>query len=113
MALVFDKPMVILNILLISVLTYLTVKYVISRFLLIYGKRRFIACVLIALLFKFVLNLFYPYIPFDVFAFTGIGVVTCGILANCYFRQGVILSATAAVVTSGVTFLLINIAYIL
>lgn len=110
-ALVLDNPMVVLNIFLVSILTYLIIKYIVAHFLLIYGKRRFIACVMVALLLKFLLSLLYPHIPFEVFSFSGIGVVASGILANCYFRQGVVLTTVATLLTSAVTFLLINFAY--
>lgn len=111
-ALVLDRPALVINILLISLVTYLFVKFVLSKMMLIYGKRRFVACVMIALILKFLLGLLFPYIPFSVFAFSGIGVVASGILANCYFRQGVVLTAGTCLATSAVVFLIIQLAYI-
>lgn len=110
-ALVLDRPAVIINIFLISILTYLIIHYGLSKIVLIYGKRRFISCVMIALALKFIISLLYPVIPFSVFSFNGIGVVASGILANSYFRQGVILTAGSAIFASAVTFLLINALY--
>lgn len=110
-ALVLDRPAIIVNIFLVSILTYLVIHFGLSKVVLIYGKRRFIACVMIALAFKFILNLLYPVIPFSVFSFNGIGVVASGILANCYFRQGVAITAGSALATSAITFLLVNALY--
>jgi poly-gamma-glutamate biosynthesis protein PgsC/CapC len=106
-ALVMDRPALLVNILLASLVAYLLVKYVLSRWMLIYGKRRFIACIMVALLFKVLLGLLFPLIPFSVFAFSGVGVVASGILANTYFRQGVVLTVGACAATSAVVFLLV------
>lgn len=111
LALVLDRPSVIINIFLVSILTYLIVRFVVSRFMLVYGKRRFVACVLIALLLKFLLSLLYPVVSFSVLAFSGVGVVASGILANCYFRQGVVVTTGATLAASVVTFLLVNLVY--
>lgn len=103
-ALILDRPALVLNVLLCSLVAYLIVKYVLSRWILIYGKRRFAACIMVALLFKALLGLLFPVIPFSVFAFDGVGVVAGGILANTYFKQGVVLTVGACAVTSVVVF---------
>ena len=87
-------------------------KYVVSKVVLIYGKRRFIACVMIALLLKFVLGLLFPLIPFSVFSFSGIGVVASGILANTFFRQGIALTSGAALLTSALVYGVMNFVYL-
>lgn len=111
-ALVLDRPAVVLNIFLVSILTYLIVKFGVSKIVLVYGKRRFVVCVLVALLIKFLLDLLYPIVPFSVFAFSGVGVVASGILANCYFRQGIIVTSVSSLAVSIVTFLLMNVVYL-
>ena len=108
-ALVLDQPGVVINIFLVSILTYTIIRFVVCRFMLVYGKRRFVACVMIALGLKFLLSLLYPVIPFSVLSFSGIGVVASGILANCYFRQGVAVTAGATLAASVITFLLVNV----
>lgn len=110
-ALVLDRPAVVLNIFLVSLITYAIIRFVVCRFMLVYGKRRFVACVMIALMLKFLLSLLYPAIPFSVLSFSGIGVVASGILANCYFRQGVVVTASATMAASALTFLLVNLIY--
>lgn len=112
LALVLDNPALIINIFVTAILTYLILKYIVSRFVLIYGKRRFIACVMLALLIKFGLSILFPLIPFSVLAFSGIGVVASGILANTYFRQGIALTSVAALIVSTCVFLLLNAAYL-
>ena len=110
-ALVLDRPGIVLNIFLVSILTYLIIRFIVSRFMLVYGKRRLVACVMIALLRKFLMSLLYPMIPFSVLSFSGIGVVTSGILANCYFRQGIVVTTGATFFASVVTFVLVNLVY--
>lgn len=110
-ALVLDRPAVVLNIFLVSLITYAIIRFIVCRFMLVYGKRRFVACVMIALMLKFLLSLLYPAIPFSVLSFSGIGVVASGILANCYFRQGVVVTASATMAASALTFLLVNLIY--
>ena len=112
LALVFDNLAILLNVFLVAILTFLFVKFVLSRFMLIYGKRRFIACMLIALMFKLVLGLVFPLIPFSVLAFEGIGVITSGIIANTYFKQGVPITTGAAVIASGIVFVIMNVIYL-
>lgn len=112
LALVLDNPALIINIFLTAILTYLILKYIVSRFLLIYGKRRFIACVMLALLIKFGLSILFPLIPFSVLAFSGIGVVASGILANTFFRQGIVLTSAASLIASSCVFLLLNVVYL-
>lgn len=112
LSLVLDSPAILINIFLIAILTYVLLKYVVSKVVLIYGKRRFIACVMIALLLKFVLGLLFPLIPFSVFSFSGIGVVASGILANTFFRQGIALTSGAALLTSALVYGVMNFVYL-
>ena len=112
LALVFDNLAIMLNVFLVAILTFLFVKYVLSKVVLIYGKRRFIACILIALLFKLVLGLVFPLVPFSALAFEGIGVITSGIIANTYFKQGVPITTGSAVIVSGIVFVIMNIIYL-
>lgn len=112
LALVFDNLAIMLNVFLVAILTYLFVKFVLSKFIVIYGKRRFIACILIALLFKLLLGLIFPLIPFSVLAFEGIGVVTSGIVANTYFKQGIPITTGASVITAGIVFVIMNVIYL-
>lgn len=112
-ALVFDNPALLINIFLISLLSYTFVRFVLSRFVLVYGKRRFIACIMAAILFKFLLGTLFPLIPFSVLAFSGIGVVSSGILANTYFRQGIVITVITTLLTSAIVFGVMNIVYML
>lgn len=111
-AMVLDDPAIVLNIFLVALLTYLSIRFVVSKFILVYGKRRFIACIMLALLFKFLLDLLYPTVSFSVLAFNGIGVVTSGILANTFFRQGVVLTTGTTIATSVVVFGVMNLFYL-
>lgn len=111
-AMVLDDPSVVINIFLVALITYLLIRFIVSKFILIYGKRRFIACIMLALLVKFLLDLLYPATSFSVLAFNGIGVVTSGIIANTYFRQGVALTTGVTAATSVVVFGVMNLFFL-
>lgn len=104
LGLILDRPGLVVNVVLCSLVAYLIVKFLLSRWMLIYGKRRFVACIMVALLFKALLGLLYPLVPFSVFVFSGVGVAAGGILANTYFKQGVALTLGACAAISGVVF---------
>ena len=112
LAMVFDNPAIMLNVFLIAILTFLFVKYVVSKVVLIYGKRRFVACIFVALIFKVITGLLFPLIPFSVLAYEGVGVVTSGIIANTYFKQGIAITTGGTVVTTAIVFAVMQIVYI-
>lgn len=112
LALIFDNPSMIVNIFLVSILTYFFIEHILSKFILVYGKRRFVACILVAMAFKFILALFGSYLPASIFTFSGIGIVSSGIIANTYFKQGIPITAVSTLLTSGVVFGMINLLYL-
>ncbi|MCL1872580.1 MAG: poly-gamma-glutamate biosynthesis protein PgsC [Clostridiales bacterium] len=113
LALVCDTPSVVLLAILISIITYFLVKYPLAKVMILYGRRRFVAILIIAILIKLGLEFFFPVLPFAEFEFRGIGIVVPALIANCYFRQGVKLTLTATTVTTLVTFGFVSVFYYL
>ena len=76
---IFDQPIMLLSVLVISCLTYFIVTFGISRWVILYGRRKFAAMILTGMVLKFIFDLIYPLTPFEVVEVSGIGVVIPGI----------------------------------
>lgn len=63
LALIFDQPIMLLSVLIISCLTYFIVAHGISKVALLYGRRKFAAMILTGMIIKFVFDLIYPLTP--------------------------------------------------
>ncbi len=91
-------------VLLIALLTYLIVEFVLPRFMLLFGKRKFVACILVAMVFKLLTDFLIPIMPVETLAFRGIGVITPGLIAFTTTKQGIHITFPAVLVVSYLTF---------
>ena len=105
LALVFDQPLFILVVLLVSGLTYVIVQHGIARYVILYGRRKFSAMLIVGIILKLVFDYFYPVMPFEIFEFRGLGVIVPGIIANTIQRQGVVVTVGSTLLLSGVTYI--------
>lgn len=112
LALVFDQWEIMLTILIISVVTYLIVTHGISRWVILYGRRKFAAMMVTGICLKLLLDLVYPVMPFEIFEFRGIGIIVPGLIANTIQRQGMPLTLGSTLLLSGITFGLMNVYYL-
>ncbi|SDJ89095.1 poly-gamma-glutamate biosynthesis protein PgsC [Natronincola ferrireducens] len=110
-ALVFDQPILLLVIFSLSFITYLIVMKGIGRITILYGRRKFAAMLVTAVVLKLAFDALYPVMPFEIFEFRGIGVVVPGLLANGIEKQGLIHTVTSSIFLSGITFLMMMIYY--
>lgn len=106
-ALMFNHPYTILIILLISCLSYLIVTHGVAHIVILYGRRKFLAMITVAVMITALLGLMVPYLPYEFFTITGIGVIVPGIIANCIDRQGFVHTILSTVLVSTGTFLLL------
>ncbi|MCL1853254.1 MAG: poly-gamma-glutamate biosynthesis protein PgsC [Peptococcaceae bacterium] len=111
LAVVCDTPSVIVLVLLISFMVFGFAKYIMPKFMVIYGRRRFAALLFLAVLLKLALEFIFPIVPFVAFEFRGIGVVVPALIANCFLRQGVNLTLVSMIPTTLATFGIITLAY--
>ena len=65
LALIFDQPIMLLSVLIISCLTYFIVSNGISKWVILYGRRKFAAMILTGMVIKFIFDLLYPLTPFE------------------------------------------------
>ena len=104
LGLIFDQPVFIMMVLLISLLTYLIVTYGISRFVILYGKRKFATMLVVGISLKLIFDYFYPLMPFEIYEFRGIGVIVPGLIANTIQKQGLVVTLGSTLLISGATF---------
>lgn len=107
LALIFDQPIMLLPILIISCLTYFIVAHGISKVALLYGRRKFAAMILTGMIIKFVFDLIYPLTPFEVVQISGIGIVIPGIIANTIQKQGTITTLASCMLLTCITYVVL------
>lgn len=88
LGLVFNQPVFILLVLLVSLLTYVIVKYGLSKFMILYGRRKFAAMLITGIVLKIAFDFLYPIVPFEIAEFRGIGIIVPGLIANTIQKQG-------------------------
>ena len=103
LALIFDQPIMLLSVLIISCLTYFIVSNGISKWVILYGRRKFAAMILTGMVIKFIFDLLYPLTPFEMVEVSGIGVVIPGIIANTIQKQGVVITLSTTMLLTCIT----------
>jgi gamma-polyglutamate biosynthesis protein CapC len=110
MGLVFDQPIFVASVLLISFLTYLIVTKGVARVTILYGRRKFAAMLTVGIALKLVFDYFapmtFPYLPFEMQEFRGIGIIVPGLIANTIQKQGFVPTVGSTLLLSGSTFLI-------
>lgn len=104
LALVFDQWLLMIIIFSISFLTYFIVTYGVGRVTILYGRRKFTAMLIVGIILKLIFDFLYPYMPFEIFEFRGIGVIVPGLIANTIQKQGFIPTVGSTLLLSAITF---------
>ena len=87
-ALFLDQPIRILVTFLVALLTYFSVK-MLSNYIILYGRRRFLAMILIGFLLKWLIEEVIITIPISGIELRSIGYIIPGLIANEMRRQGI------------------------
>ena len=87
-ALFLDQPIRILVTLLVALLTYFAVK-MLSNYIILYGRRRFLAMILIGFLLKWLIEEIIITMPISGIELQSIGYIIPGLIANEMRRQGI------------------------
>lgn len=110
LGLIFDQPLFVGSVLLISFLTYLIVTKIVARYTILYGRRKFAAMLTVGIALKLVFDYFapmaFPLIPLEMQEFRGIGVIVPGLIANTIQKQGFVPTVGSTLLLSGCTFLI-------
>jgi poly-gamma-glutamate biosynthesis protein PgsC/CapC len=107
LALIFDQPVMLLSVLIISCITYFIVNHCISKYVILYGRRKFAAMILTGMILKFFFDLIYPLTPFEMVEMSGIGIVIPGIIANTIQKQGVIITLSSCMLLTCITYVIL------
>jgi poly-gamma-glutamate biosynthesis protein PgsC/CapC len=104
LALVVHQPLFILITFLISLITYLIVVFGIEKITLLYGKRKFAAMILVAIIVKIALHYIFPTLPTGLSELSALGVIIPGLIANTIQRQGVIPTIGSTTLLTALTY---------
>ena len=100
-ALYLQNPIQIITTFLIGILTYYIV-YFMSKYLLIYGRRRLILCLLLGFLIGYILRLSISEINFDI---NYIGFIIPGLIASWMDRQGIVRTMSVILIVASIVHL--------
>ena len=112
LALVFNQPVFILVVLSVSLLTYVIVRFGLSKFMILYGRRKFAAMLITGIALKLIFDFLYPVVPFGIAEFRGIGIIVPGLIANTIQKQGLTITLGSTLLLSGATFAIMYVYYL-
>lgn len=105
LALVCDDIPQVLLILAVSVIVYLIVNYVLPHFIILFGRRKFVATLIVGVALKLIIELLFPVlIPFSGVTFRGIGIIVPSLIAGTCAKQGFRYTIPAVLVCAYLTF---------
>ncbi len=104
LALIFDRPAALAGLLVVAMLAYLVVR-LLGRFIILYGRRKFGAMILAALLVQLLLRSVLPYNLLHIISLQGVGLIIPGLIANCVDRQGAVPTLLSMFFLGGMTHL--------
>ena len=113
LALVFDQFMFMAVVFVVSIFTYVIVKYGLSKIMILYGRRKFAAMLTTGIMLKILLDLAYPVIPFEMLEFRGLGIIVPGLIANTIERQGLTITIGSTLLLSGLTFAITTVYFLI
>ena len=88
----------------IGLVAYVVVEFGLSRFLMLYGKRKFAAFVFIALILRIIFNLAFGGIFDALDALTSVGVITAALIASTVSKQGLPYTLLGTVVVTAIVY---------
>ena len=110
LALVCDDVKLVVFVYLIAALSYAVVTFA-QRHFVLYGRRKFVFTIVVAVTLRAILGFAYPFLPFEALILHGIGVVVPALLANQFSRQGIPLTAVSSLAVTALTVAVMNVLY--
>ena len=104
LALTVNQPLVLISTLAIGLIAYVVVEFGLSRFIMLYGKRKFAAVVFIALILRIILNIAFSGIFDALDALTSVGVITAALIASTISKQGLPYTLVGTVVVTAIVY---------
>jgi len=106
-ALYYDQPLRILATILVAFLSLYSYKFL-SRFLILFGKRRFVMLVLLGAVWAQVWFLLLPHFFSDPIGLKAIGWLIPGLLANNLEKQKIVPTLASMLIVSTITYFLVR-----
>lgn len=96
MAVSLKDPKGVIVIFLISLLTYMIVEFGLSKFTILYGRRRFLALLFVSMILNIIITTFNASMNDALGVFQTIGIVIPGLIANCFYKQGIKMTVASS-----------------
>ena len=109
-ALYFTDPIKIVSTFLISLLTLYIVK-LFSQFMLIYGKRRLVLCLLVGFLLGYLSKIYLVGLDSQYSDISVIGNIIPGLIASWMDRQGILRTISVILITSSIVAMIMIVIY--
>ena len=106
-ALYYDQPLRILATILVAFLSLYSYKFL-SRFLILFGKRRFVMLVLLGAVWAQIWFLLLPHFFSDPIGLKAIGWLIPGLLANNLEKQRIVPTLASMLIVSTITYFLVR-----
>ncbi len=107
-ALYFNKPLILISTLVVVIITYFIVKGL-GSLIILYGRRSFLAAVVIGFLFKWLIETYLFPISWMTYDLEVIGFIVPGLIANEMRKQGIFETIISLFLVSGIVHFLIKI----
>jgi poly-gamma-glutamate biosynthesis protein PgsC/CapC len=104
LALLIKMPEAIFLTFIISMLTYLIVYFGVSKVTILYGKRKFVAMITVAIILQYIIRMALPVDYSYITGLAAVGIVVPGLLANTIQRQGLTTTFFSTGLLSAVTY---------
>ena len=113
LALSFDNVAEVLLIYAASFLIFFIINYILPKFVILFGKRKFVATLIVGVIIKLIIELMFPVVlPFSAIEFRGIGVITPSLLANSYAKQGIRYTLPVSIIVALLTCGIVNLLFV-
>ena len=109
LALTVNQPSVLISTFAIGILSYVAVEFGLSRIMMLYGKRKFVAFIFIALILRIILNIILGGIFDAIDALTSVGVITAALIASTISKQGVKYTLIGTVAVTAIVYVLVEV----
>ena len=106
-ALYLDRPLVLASTLITVLLTYLLVS-ALSRMIILYGRRAFLAAVMIGFLLKFAFETFLFQMSALTYDLQVIGFIIPGLIASEMRKQGVVVTMLSVLLVSSIVYFIVH-----
>lgn len=90
----------------IAIVTYFIVK-LLSKYFVIFGKRRFVFMIIISIVLSLLLDLIIPTLSFSLFNLNIVGYTIAGIIANNIYKQGIKRTIPSLIIVLGIVELIV------